>query len=162
VRNITLPETDLRFAIKTTIGVHPQNTSALSIEYVTDTQSIPCMVNQTLEFPDSRRMFVSDVNDSLNVSEPLAFSLIAELSSDNANISPVIDTAGMAAYTIENEVDIPSKDFKSDFDLTPVLLDDICEKNGYSHKYLNDLLRSSSEDFYKHILSYSNENVTNS
>lgn len=121
VRNITLPETDLRFAIKTTIGVHPQNTSALSTEYVTDTQSIPCMVNQTLEFPDSRRMFVSDVNDSLNVSEPLAFSLIAELSSDNANISPVIDTAGMAAYTIENEVDIPSKDFKSDFDLQTIV-----------------------------------------
>lgn len=117
VRNVTFPETELDFAIKTTIGVHPQNTAALSTEYVTDTQATSCMVNQTLEFKDSRKIFVSDINDTLNISEPLAFSLIAEMSSSNENLSPIIDTAGLAAFTIENDVDVPSKDFKSDFDL---------------------------------------------
>lgn len=120
VRNITFPQTELSYGIKTTTGVHPQNTSALSTEYVTDDQAVPCMVNQTLDF-DKRKIIVSDVNDSLNVSEPLSFALIAEMSSDNPNISPVIDTAGLALFTIENEVDDPSKDFKSDFDLTTIV-----------------------------------------
>ena len=119
-RTITFPKTELNFGVKTTVGVHPQNTSALSTEYVTDTVTVPCMVNQTLNF-NTRKMFVSDINKTINVSEPLAFSLIAELSSDNPNISPVIDCAGLAAFTIENEIDAPSKDFRSDFDLITIV-----------------------------------------
>lgn len=116
VRHVNFPQTELDFSIKTTSAVHPQDTASLSTEYVTDTTAIPCMVNQTLDF-DNRKMLVSEVNDALNVSEPLAFSLVASLSSNNANLSPIVDTAGLALFTIENDIDVPSKDFKSDFDI---------------------------------------------
>lgn len=116
-RNVLFPETALNWALKTTVGVHPQNTSKLGTEYVTDTQATPCMVNQTIEFSDSRKMFPSVINQTINGTEPLAFSLAVDMSTDNANISPVIDLAGLAVFTIENDVDAPTKDFKSDFDM---------------------------------------------
>lgn len=120
VSNITLPETELGFGIKPTGGAHPQDTLALTGEYVTSASEIPVFVNQTINFSDGRKIFVSPEN-MINVSGAQSFELLANLSSTNANLSPVIDIQGLSAITVENLVDIPSKDFTSDFDVKKIV-----------------------------------------
>ena len=114
VPNIVLPGTSLNYGIKTTGGAHPQDTLALSNEYVTDSLEIPVFANQTIDFTN-RKIFVSEDN-MINVSGAESFELVANLFSTNPNLSPVIDVQGLSAICVENIVDVPDKSFTSEFD----------------------------------------------
>lgn len=120
VRNVTLPQTNISYGIKCTRGAHPQDTQALSSEYVLYSSHLPVMIDQTIEFLDDKKIFVSEPN-MINVSGDNSFEMISLMSSSNENLSPVIDLQGMSAISVDNIVSIPDAEFTSVFDIKEIV-----------------------------------------
>lgn len=116
VGQLLLSDTNIDYYLRTTTGRSISGTEAI---YNKETQANekPVIVNQNISFT-APRTCASGVNESLSVSadgitdvsEKKSLVLKAVLTSENENVSPVIDTARLSAIGISNIIDDPDYD----------------------------------------------------
>ncbi len=104
VQSIVLPGTDIKYSIKATSSksVHPG--SGGDSLYVTDTSFTPVVVNDNYEFT-SPKLVASTENETTHLTGDKSFFMKALLTSNNANISPVLDLQRLSLITIANRID---------------------------------------------------------
>jgi hypothetical protein len=100
LQTMTVPGTGITYNIRPTSGTSI-NGSETSFSRTSATDAISFIANDNVYFT-SPKVIASDINETNEMSGAKSLLIKCTLSSDNANLSPVIDTQRMSAICISN------------------------------------------------------------
>lgn len=100
---LTLPETDIKFRVRTTTGKSPTGSET---PFIFDSTSFPITVNDNNYYSD-QRIVLNEENQNLKTAGQSTFVVEAILTSNDPRVSPVIDLTRTSAIMIQNRVDDP-------------------------------------------------------
>jgi len=101
----TFGESKASFSIKTTSGTSPDGSQ---LSYVIDNTYSPVIVDRD-NIWDKTRIVASEVNENTYMSGSKSLMLLAQISTTNDSVSPVIDTARSSAVLISNKLNYPTE-----------------------------------------------------
>ena len=103
INHLVLPETTCSFSMKLTTG---ESLAGNESAYIKDVAYRPIIANENYVV-DRPYMIASQVNETNKMSSAKSFELIAALSSNQENVSPVIDLERVSAFCVTNRIDNP-------------------------------------------------------
>ena len=114
--------TNLQTFIRGTSGTSPSGTETSFVKQ-TDKQKIECAVGENV-YLDTTKMICSDINETNELSGNKSLNVEVKMSSENSNISPVIDTTRMTLVAVANRLNkidsssdiFPTSDFVASTD----------------------------------------------
>ena len=116
LQTMTVPGTGLTYTVRPTSGTSVNGTES-SFSKTSEDNSVSIIANDNIYFT-SPKMIASDINETNEMSGSKSILIKCTLSSDNANLSPVIDTQRMSAVCISNRLNSHTSsnhpDFKDD------------------------------------------------
>ena len=116
LQTMTVPGTGLTYTVRPTSGTSINGTES-SFSSTSEDNSISIIANDNVYFT-TPQILASDVNETNEMSGSKSILVKCTLTSDNANLSPVIDTQRMSAICISNRMNshtsVNHPDFKDD------------------------------------------------
>jgi hypothetical protein len=101
----TFSDTKASFSVKTTTG---KSIDGSQTPYVSDVSWSPCLINENNTF-DAPRVIASEINENNSMGGSKSVTFLAQISSTNDALSPVIDTARTSLIAVSNKLNSPTE-----------------------------------------------------
>jgi hypothetical protein len=116
IQTMTVPETNINYAIRPTSGKSVHGTET-EFTMIPTTNKISVIANDNIYF-EAPQMVASDINQTNEMSGSKSLFVTCTLSTSNTKLSPVIDTQRISMITVQNRLNSPTSinhpNFKDD------------------------------------------------